>query len=367
MAESNNVLELQGAWRMSQQPSVQTGPLESALAVIDAPTRDALNEWLINRCKPRFQLGNEQFEVQWLGQAGEYWHVLMELKVGGHRALLALESFAAIDPLLVGEPFTLMPPALRELAVHRLMARVLSFAPPALANALEIGVIIWDRRNLPDWRCRLPFVLRRGRDGTQSAGVLLFEDASALAWLNQQLPIDESSVEARCNLPAPLRLSLGRSVVASRALHELETGDLVWIESASISRAGVGIELIAPNARCSWRAQAWRQSLRVTTTAEFTRSAQTTSDATGVRTMDTQRWQLDVPVTFDLGELTLKVADLERLQPGYVIELQQDVATATVSLRVADRAIAEGTLVTVGKRLGVRISTVLARREPGAA
>jgi type III secretion system YscQ/HrcQ family protein len=367
MAESNNVLELQGAWRMTQQPAVQTGPLEAALTVIDAATRDALNEWLINRCKPQFQLAGEGFELQWLGQAGEYWHVLVELKVGGHRALLALESFAALDPLLVGEPFTLMPPALRELAVHRFMARTISHATPALANALEIGVIIWDRRNLPDWRCRLPFVLRRRDDGTQSAGVLLFEDASALAWLHKILPVDKHSTQVRSNLPAPLRLSLGRSVVASRALQELETGDVVWIESASIARDGVSIDLIAPNAKCSWRARAWQQSLRVVTTAEFNRGAQTPSDVTGVKTMDTQRWQLDVPVTFDLGELTLKVADLERLQPGYVIELQQDVATATVSLRVADRPIAEGTLVTVGKRLGVRIGTVLAQREPGAA
>jgi len=83
--------------------------------------------------------------------------------------------------------------------------------------------------------------------------------------------------------------------------------------------------------------------------------------------MDATHWQLDVPVTFDLGELHLQTADLERLQPGNVIELQQDVATAAVSLRIADRRIAEGTLVTIGKRLGVRISTVMAQREAGAA
>jgi flagellar motor switch/type III secretory pathway protein FliN len=43
------------------------------------------------------------------------------------------------------------------------------------------------------------------------------------------------------------------------------------------------------------------------------------------------------------------------------------VATATVSLRVADRCIAEGTLIAIGNRLGVRIGTVLAQREAGAA
>ena len=83
--------------------------------------------------------------------------------------------------------------------------------------------------------------------------------------------------------------------------------------------------------------------------------------------MDAQRWQMEVPVTFDLGELHLQVADLERLQPGHIIELPQDVSTATVSLRVADRCIAEGTLIAVGKRLGVRIGTVIAQPAAGAA
>ena len=83
--------------------------------------------------------------------------------------------------------------------------------------------------------------------------------------------------------------------------------------------------------------------------------------------MDAQRWQLDVPVTFDLGELHLKIADLERLQPGHILELQQDVATATVALRLAGRRVAEGTLIAVGKRLGVRIGTITARQESDAA
>ena len=83
--------------------------------------------------------------------------------------------------------------------------------------------------------------------------------------------------------------------------------------------------------------------------------------------MDSQRRQLDVPVTFDIGELPMKVGDLERLQPGYVIELPQDVGAAVVMLRVGDRYVATGTLIAVGKRLGVRIENIAAQREPNAA
>src|SRR3954466_5356597 len=107
MAELNCVIELQSAWSTQQGPALRTGTLESALIAIDAPTRDALNRWLSLRCEPQFHLGAERFEVQWLASTSGNWHVIIELKVGSHRAMLALDGFAALDPLLVGEPFTL--------------------------------------------------------------------------------------------------------------------------------------------------------------------------------------------------------------------------------------------------------------------
>ena len=349
--------------------------LESALATIDPATRDVLNEWLSRRCEPTFQLGAETFEIRWLPNAGQQWHVLIELGAGNYRALLALDGFAALDPLLVGEPFTLMPNALRGLAGQRFIARILNYAPSALANTLEVRAILWDGRGLPEWRCRLPFLLRR-LDGTQLTGTLLFESAAALQWLDGVLPVDAKSNAKRLRLATLLRLSLGESKVSSAALQSLEPGDVVWIESASITREGVAIELAAPAAPRSWRCRARRESLRIVSAAEVSTSAKPKSSAplqasaasgAGVSPMDAQRWQLEVPVTFDLGELQLQVADLERLQPGHIIELPQDVSTATVSLRVADRCIAEGTLIAVGKRLGVRIGTVIAEPAAGAA
>ena len=366
MAEPGKIVDLQEA------RAAQSGPMESALVTIDAASRDVLNEWLKLRCAPMFRLGTEDYELRWLDRAAERWHVIIELNIGSLRGLLALDGFAALDPLLVGEPFSLMPSALRDLAVQRFAARFLSYAPPALANAMELRAIHWEVRRLPDWRCALPFSLQRRGDGTQLLGCLAFESAAGLQWLHTVLPIDRRSAEVRSNLPVPLRLLLGRSTVAVAALQALEAGDVVWIESASITRKGVAIELISASSRCTWRCRAWRESLQITTPPQIKSSAPpkitgSFQPSSGDQVMDATHWQLDVPVTFDLGELHLQTADLERLQPGNVIELQQDVATATVSLRIADRRIAEGTLVTIGKRLGVRISTVMAQREAGAA
>jgi flagellar motor switch/type III secretory pathway protein FliN len=74
--------------------------------------------------------------------------------------------------------------------------------------------------------------------------------------------------------------------------------------------------------------------------------------------MSAERLPLETPVTFDLGEINMKVQDLERLQPGQIVDLPQDITATTVALRVAGRRVAEGTLVAVGRRLGVRISRI---------
>jgi type III secretion protein Q len=377
MAEPNKIVDFPDTRAPQQEPNapVNVSSLESALATIDPPTRDVLNEWLSRRCAPTFQLVSEQYELHWLQSAGQQWHVLIELGAGNYRALLALDGVAALDPLLVGEPFTLMPSALRGLVVQRLVARILGGAPSALANTLEVRAILWEGRGLPDWRCRLPFLLRR-QDGAQLTGTLLFESAAALKWLDGVLPVDCTSNAKRLSLATPIRLALGESKIPSKALQSLDAGDVVWIESASITREGVAIGLTAPAARSSWRCRARRESLRIVSSAELNSSAKPKSSVplqasavagAGVPSMDAQRWQLEVPVTFDLGELQLQLADLERLQPGHIIELPQDISTATVSLRVSDRCIAEGTLIAVGKRLGVRIGTVIAQPAAGAA
>jgi type III secretion protein Q len=360
------------AWPEGVQPELQESNLLAALPVIDAATRDIVNEWLSRRGAPVFQVAEQTFELQWLDTIEGVLPLVIELHVGAHRALLALDGLAPFDPLFVGEPFLLMPEPLRDLAIQRLLARVLAPAPAALVEAVDVRAIRWDAPDLPPWGCRLPFVLRRRPEGTQLMGCLLVENPQALKWLHETLPIDESSCRARLDAPVPLRLALGRSLIPARALRELEAGDVIWIESASIARDGIAIELTAPRERVSWRGLAKQGTLRVTGAASYhspTSRALAPStpvlepQSSGVTTMQPQRWQLDVPVTFDLGELHLKTSDLELLRPGHIIELEQDVSTIVVGLRVGEQLVARGTLVAVGKRLGVRVSSIVAQPE----
>jgi flagellar motor switch/type III secretory pathway protein FliN len=59
-----------------------------------------------------------------------------------------------------------------------------------------------------------------------------------------------------------------------------------------------------------------------------------------------------------LGELALTLQQIEHLQPGQTLELPQDVSESRVRLRVHGQTIAEGRLIVIGRKLGVRLERV---------
>ena len=356
--------------RACEEPD--TPGLAAALPSVEPPVRDALNHWLRRRMAPVFRIGGSEYEVTWRAVTEPRWHVIVELTAGVHRAWLALDGFAAIDPLMVGEPLTLMPAPLRQLAIQRLIARVVTNAPRALAAALDVRSVQWDAHLSDSGGCRLMFDITRRTDGVRSMAALLFESPAALAWLDEILPVDDASRRLRARVRVPLHLQLGHSNVPMNELGALRAEDVVWIETASIVRDGVAIEVVTAGQECVCKGRARRHELKLVTagpaaTAASKEAARASVAATIIevqaegQAMSAERWRLDVPVTFDLGTLNMQVDEVEQLQPGQVIELPQDVAAATVTLRVAGAPVAEGGLIVVGKRLGVRIDRVLGR------
>jgi type III secretion system YscQ/HrcQ family protein len=344
--------------------------LAAALPSVDPAASTALNTWLRRRTAPIFSMNGSEYEIGWRAPEQLSWQVVAEIAAGAHRAWLALDGFAAIDPLMVGEPLSLMPAPLRGIVVQRLMAQALVDAPRALTNAADVRAIHWNAPLGDSGGCRLTFALTRRADGVQSLGALVFETPAALEWLDSVLPLDEASRRAHANMRVPLYLLLGRSVLTTGELSGLRAADVVWIESASIARDGVAVELGTAEQAGLWKCRARRHELRIvaagaptvanlgSATSGSTR-ATVAADGKEAQTMGADRWRLDVPVTFELATLSMKVDEVEQLQPGQVIELPQDLATASVTLRVAGAAVAEGSLIVVGKRLGVRIGRVL--------
>lgn len=330
---------------------------------IEPAARDAINTWLDARGEARFRVGEHEFELQWTEPSFAAMCFGVELAFGPHRLLMALDGFTAANALLVADPFELMPAPLRDLVVQHVLARFIALLPASIADAADVRAVHWDHAALPDWNCVLGFTLRRLPEGQESQGIIATDSPASLLWLHEKLPTLPRS-PTRANLPAPLSIVLGRTGVDLRALRDLEQGDVIWIETARPTREGLSAQLRTANGSHAWACRIRHQSLHILATQPHGLDV-ASADRKEV-TMNTERSTLEIPVTFDLGELQVPVQELERMQPGRLFELPMDAVDATVSLRVAGRIIAEGTLVTVGKRIGVRIAQVLTDRQSHA-
>lgn len=73
-----------------------------------------------------------------------------------------------------------------------------------------------------------------------------------------------------------------------------------------------------------------------------------------------------LPVTIEFGRTTLTMQELLDLGPGAVVVLERMVGEP-VDIYVSDRRMAEGEVVVVGERLGVRITRVVPPPRDAAA
>ena len=67
---------------------------------------------------------------------------------------------------------------------------------------------------------------------------------------------------------------------------------------------------------------------------------------------------LELPVTFELASLSLRVEEVAAIVPGYTFALSGDVSSVPVFLRIGGRVAAKGRLVDVGGIPGVQITGV---------
>lgn len=72
-----------------------------------------------------------------------------------------------------------------------------------------------------------------------------------------------------------------------------------------------------------------------------------------------------LPVTIEFGRTTLSMQEVLDLGPGSVVQLDRLVGEA-VDIFVSDRRMAEGEVVVIGERFGVRITRVLPRPHESA-
>ncbi|MCA9736971.1 MAG: flagellar motor switch protein FliN [Gemmatimonadota bacterium] len=75
-------------------------------------------------------------------------------------------------------------------------------------------------------------------------------------------------------------------------------------------------------------------------------------------------YDLDMPVSVELGRTSMSVRDLLHLSRGAVVQLDR-LAGEPVDVFVGDRKLAEGEVVVLGEHFGVRLTRVIAGAAAG--
>jgi flagellar motor switch protein FliN/FliY len=74
---------------------------------------------------------------------------------------------------------------------------------------------------------------------------------------------------------------------------------------------------------------------------------------------------LTLPVSIELGRTTMSVQEVLRLGRGSVVQLDR-LAGEPIDIFIGDRRFAEGEVVVIGERFGIRLTRIVARRAAAA-
>ena len=163
------------------------------------------------------------------------------------------------------------------------------------------------------------------------------------------------------NLPVPLRLSVGETLLPLSRLESIRAGDVILVTQPLLGEDGA-ITLVCgdADAQASWTIAARIHANQITVTAPPASRIATDmpeSDTRGDEPVSLD--QLPIRLSFDVGTKTLTLAELQALQPGATFALDRP-AQEYLTIRANGAVIGSGQLVEIDGRLGVSVSRITA-------
>lgn len=332
--------------------------------------RARLNDWITRYPELAFALGERQLSLRWQAPrasciAAPEFALCMRFMCGGHALSVSLSGLEAVDARLVGTPFMGLPRSMRNLVVERLVAECISALPASLGQGMQLIDIDWPDapvqplpRHATEEAPTLAFECNSEASGAVSSGLISFTDPAMLDWVLERfaaLPL--RMLDGRA-LDTRIDIALGKSQIAADEIAAIAPGSFVWVDDAAVDRHGIRAQMHVATHAGPAVAQVSIKQRRVSVTERFNVVAHPviSQAAESEENMKIDVSKLALQVDFGLGELALPVGEIERVGPGYVFELPQEVADTEVLLRVSGQVIAAGEIVAIGRRLGVRIT-----------
>jgi type III secretion protein Q len=242
---------------------------------------------------------------------------------------------------------------------------------PLVEQLRELGLAgahaqsILSLANMPDEVASAPWCVARSAQGSEitfTAGQLP-EAASQV--LRQALAGSPGTHRWRSSLAAPGVVTLAWRAVSLSLLQSLAVGDVLLTSCEAQATNGWA-------ARVSFGASLGRRLCVSCRIAELTLSVEgaphmtdETDVLSGAQPQETagKLDELDIPLRFELETVAVPLAELEAIQPGYVIELAMPLSSATLRLVAFGQVLGHAQLVAVGDKLGARITRLVSRDE----
>jgi len=215
------------------------------------------------------------------------------------------------------------------------------------------------------------FQITREEDKATCSGLIEFENGAALGLMANALSktLQNPPSHPLEWLQFPLSFCIGKTRLTLDELHSIERGDIINIDERPMSSEGMlvearingrpGIEIIGHVEGFNITVKHWR----VQTMAHDNLALPDSSPDSGATNIPPENLGgLEVPLRFEIGDLSVSLADLKHLQPGFVFELPQPISHGTVRILAHGNVLGKGYLVAIGDRLGVRVTEFVSNK-----
>lgn len=336
-----------------------------ALPRVDAPMAHALSH-AYSRAAP--------VDVVLAGRPHRFaWRAVANPAVAGDTFRFRLgehDGFVAIDRVTVS---ALLGERRSERLPHELRCVLWADALHAVATAIEATTRLplqW----LPDTtadtfdpRRAAGFDIDASAAGGRSLGYVQFDDPAPLATWLPRWPVAPAAPDpAFDTLRVPVSFVIGRAQVPVAQLRGVCPGDIVGIGDWGSAGAAVRITAQVGGPRgvlLSGLVEGHRITIQQTRDLAMNREPAAATDvpdtgASGAAAeLPLDRLDaLEVALRFEVGDLSLSLAELRAVRPGHIFQLPHSLSHSPVRIVAHGRVLGQGHLVAVGDQLGVRVA-----------
>lgn len=345
---------------------------------VDKTAALALNRMYGRRHAAALEFQSEKYQAQWDFEQRTVPHSrAYRFSLGEHVGCIGLDMLA--ESMLLGERFSdLLPRELRYLlladalqpwvqSTEKVMGQRFEWNPPAASEPEPSAADIE--------RAALFRLTKEGEAGGRCGGFIRFDDSAAmeLAATSMNALLAPPTPRTLGWLQFPLSFGIGTTRLTLKELKSIEVGDIVSVDERPLSSEGMlvearikgnpGIDIIGQVKGFNITVKQWKVQTMTQGNPNAPDSSIESSGPHAPNVPPDNLGGLEVPLRFEIGDLSVSLADLKHLQPGFIFELPQPISHGTVRILAHGNLLGTGYLVAIGDRLGVRVTAFIPNKD----